>query len=274
MEGQKIIISLTTWKPRMGNIPVVLDTIFNQTKKPEKVVLNLATEERIPENVQNYLDYSGVEVYRVPDTKVYKKLIPTLRRYPNDCIISIDDDFLYPNTMIEDFWKMHLRFPGLPISGNKYEYMGLQCHCGCASLTKAEFFGEYLFMIDDELMANCPSDDIVYTFLSTKNHCPYLRTDQEYFDNLECYNPTVPYTEQNELENTLGKSFNYLTKRFGKIDLIDDFLSGYAEHDDNLGYLLKKSRENYRRIYKASYSYRVGHALLSPFSFMKKSKKK
>lgn len=219
MSSEKIIVSLTTWKPRIGNIPVVLDTIFDQTKRPDKVVLNLSFDEIIPDDIQDYIDHHNVEIFRVPDTKVYKKLIPTLLRYPDDCIISIDDDFLYPKTMIEDFWETHLRFPDSPISGNAVVLFEMQCHCGCASLTKAEFFGKYLPMIDAALMENCLSDDIVYTFLSTKNKHPYLRTEHQYFENMESYNSVISYTE-----STLEKKSLTIRMHISRKDL-EGFLS-------------------------------------------------
>ena len=81
---ERIIVSLTTWSKRIGNIPVVLDTIFNQTVQPDLVVLNLAHDEIIPEDVKHYINSHNIEINRVKDTKVYKKLIPTLKKYPND----------------------------------------------------------------------------------------------------------------------------------------------------------------------------------------------
>ena len=42
------------------------------------------------------------------------KIIPTLKLYPNDCIIGIDDDWLYPPTMIEDLWNTHIKYPNNP----------------------------------------------------------------------------------------------------------------------------------------------------------------
>ena len=165
---ERIIVSLTTYSKRIDNIPVVLDTIFSQTLCPDLVVINLSFDEYIPERVQRYVDNHNIEVNLVKDTKVYKKLIPTLQRFPHDCVITIDDDFLYPQTMIEDFISTHNQYPHYPISGNREVINGMQCHCGCASLTKADYLGCYLNQIDDAIMDNCPCDDVVYSFLSNK----------------------------------------------------------------------------------------------------------
>ena len=132
------IVTFTSWKKRLGNIPTVLDSIFKQTIKPDKVVLNLSVEEfpkkeeELPSDVLKYLKGHDVEIYWVEgkNTKQCKKIIPTLFRYPNDIIICIDDDFVYPNDLIETLYKKHLEFPNNPISGNKIRMFNAECHCG------------------------------------------------------------------------------------------------------------------------------------------------
>ena len=127
---ERIIITMTTYNKRIGNIPTVLDTIYAQTVIPDLVVINLAYEEVVPDKVQNYINAHNIEVNRVPDTKVYKKIVPTLKKYPNDCVINIDDDKLYPPEMIADFMDIHKKHPYNPISGNRQVFAGRQCHHG------------------------------------------------------------------------------------------------------------------------------------------------
>ena len=276
--AERIIVSLTTWSKRIGNIPVVLDTIFNQTKQPDLVVLNLAHDEIIPKEIQQYIDSHNVEVNRVEDTKVYKKLIPTLKKYPNDCVISIDDDWLYPKEMIADFVSIHEKYPHFPISGNRKGHFGLQCHCGCASLTKSEFLGKYLHMIDQEVIEHCPSDDIVYTYFSNKAGNPYIRTNGLYFTNLESYNDEESYSENAVGNDGIFLSFSYLINRFGTID---DLFTPYI-HDKYIGKLINgifdSCIEDQKRITRKetiaeihnSHTYRLGRFFIKPFSFLKK----
>lgn len=61
-EPEKLIVSFTSWTPRFGNIPIVLDSVFNQTVKPDLVVLNLANDEVLPEFLETYIGHYGVEV--------------------------------------------------------------------------------------------------------------------------------------------------------------------------------------------------------------------
>lgn len=42
-----------------------------------------------------------MEIAYCPDYRSYKKIIPTLRKYPEDVIITIDDDVLYGHETLE-----------------------------------------------------------------------------------------------------------------------------------------------------------------------------
>lgn len=274
---ERIIVSLTTWSARVDNVPTVLDTIFAQTLPPDLVVLNVAYDLEISQTVQNYLDQHHVEIYRCPDTKVYKKLIHTLKRYPDDCVISIDDDWLYPNEMIADFIDVHRKYPAYPISGNRVVLYGMQCHCGCASLSKFEYFGEYLDIIDDDLMKNCPSDDLVYTYMANKNGHPYLRTKNEYFENMESYNSHQSYSDNSDY-TPINQTYDFLTERFGlQVPRIrqyvkDERIALLLEDIEkaNLAEICRKEVMCAEKKIKQSYAYRLGKFILKPFSLVRR----
>lgn len=258
---EMIIVSLTSYYKRIHNIPAVLDTIFNQTLIPDLVVLNLAFQEIIPEDVQQYIVSHNIEVNRVPDTKVYKKLIPTLKKYPDACVISIDDDWLYPDFMIADFMEVHSKYPDNPISGNKQIHYEMQCHCGCASLTKSSFFGKYLDLVDAEVITNCPSDDITYTFIANKTGHPYVRTNDIYFTNMSPFQEGDGYSKFDENKGAVTKSFQYLIKRFGMLE--NNFVSAYLK-DEKLAEvpydIYERLKKEYDRL-KESKSFKISQKL-------------
>ena len=265
-------VIVTSYGKRLSNIPFVLDSILSQTILPNKIVLNLAVKEFVPNDVMYYLKKHNVEVNSVPDTKVYKKLIPTLKKYPEACVISIDDDFLYPKGMIEDFVRIHEKYPNYPISGNRVVYFGMQCHCGCASLTKAEFLGNYLNQLDAETIANCPSDDMLYTYFATKNGHPYVQTKKEYFINMQGLNDgnDKGYSDTLNGDEGIIKTYDYLVNHFG---LIDNVVSSYI-HDDYLAGVIENIHRNAvweteDRI-RSSRTYRFGKSILKPFLWLKK----
>lgn len=273
MENEKIIISLTTWSERICNIPTILDRIYKQTVLPDKVVLNLSYEEVIPIDIQKYIESHNIEVYRTEDTKVYKKFLHTLKRYPNDCVINIDDDLLYPLDMIEDLWESHKLHPNNPICGNHKFLYDHFCHCGEASLTKYCFFKEYLECIDTDVMNNCSSSDIVYTYFATKANHPYVPA-KKYYGNgyVESYNPSSPYTQNVIGSNGVTDSFNYLVNRFGDLP---SFYKSFQIDDNIVNAIEEKFKNDYADVVKkeiekitSSYSFRIGNYIVRKFSFL------
>lgn len=271
-EKNTVIVTLTSYGPRLGNLPTVLDTIYRQTVPPDFVVLNLAHNEIVPTEILNYLSEHNVEINRVEDTRVYKKLIPTLKKYPNDTIISIDDDWLYPKGMIADFLEIHHTHPDNPISGNRLVYHEMICHCGCASLTKAEYFQPYLDVINN-VIPFCPCDDIVYTYFANKAGHPYIVTHDEYFTNMTPFNEGEGYSESIE-EDSLSKSLSYLINKYGEAP---HYPNGYIEDKylaDILYRIYKGSalqiKKDTAAEIRATHAYRIGRKILKPFSFIKR----
>lgn len=265
MCSERIIISLTTWAPRIHNIPIVLDSIYAQTLPPDLVVINFSEGEFIPNDIQKYLDEHQVECNFVPDTKVYKKLIPTLKKYPNDCVISIDDDWIYPAGMIEDFWNIHQSYPNNPISGSPticFDIYMLQ-HMGFASLSKYEYFDKYIDTIDYDMIKACPSDDIVYTFLANKAGHPYLSTKIDYFKNSIPINPIKSYS--NTFPNAVSQTITYLEKRFGEIEhpftlyITDSYIRTLVENIISESLQLSEHR-------KTTKAYMIGRMILKPYN--------
>ncbi len=268
---EKIIISFTSWSPRFENIPQVLDSIFAQTVLPDRVVLNLSKGDTLPENILHYLENHSVGIFEVPDTKVYKKLLPTLMRYPNDCVISIDDDWIYPKTMIEEFVELHRLYPNNPISGNHVYLKGLKCHCGCASLTKADYLGNYISCIDEEVIKNCLSDDVVYSYFATKAGHPYICTRNEYFENMQEISPVSPYSKQEE--NQINSTITYLNHRFGVIKLdFSNYLTDPMLKEIYQNHIVESELQAYEKgcaKIRHTHSYRLGAFLLRPFKWIK-----
>lgn len=149
-DSKRIVVSLTTWRGRITSLPLVLDSILRQTLQPYKIVVNLSKDEfpspkLIPDNIRSYIKRNGIEINWVKeDTKVYKKIIPTLLKYRDDLVLSIDDDFIYPRNMIMDFYRKYMEYPDNPISGNRITKFGMDCHCGCSSLVQYKFYNIFI----------------------------------------------------------------------------------------------------------------------------------
>lgn len=105
---------MTSWPKRINNVSKVIYSILNQTVKPDNVELNLSLEEfpnredDLPDDLKIIVDNNLVNINWVEkNTKVFKKIRPTLKKYANEdfYILSIDDDGLYKNTYIETMIK-------------------------------------------------------------------------------------------------------------------------------------------------------------------------
>lgn len=114
--AKRNIISLTTFPARINTVHHVVRTLLSQTVPADMVVLWLAPEQfpnREADLPQNLLELvaNGLSVEWCPDIKSYKKLVPALQKFPNDNIITVDDDVLYPANMLAELIKTHNKYP-------------------------------------------------------------------------------------------------------------------------------------------------------------------
>ena len=113
IDGRLLIVSLTTYDKRLYDVYLTIESIMQQTVKPNKIILWLAEDMKnveIPITLQRQ-QLRGLEIRYTKDIRSYKKLIPTLKEYPNDFIITIDDDVLYNHDMIELFLSEYRKEP-------------------------------------------------------------------------------------------------------------------------------------------------------------------
>ena len=112
----KLIVSLTSFPERITDIFFNLYSLLNQTKQPDMLILWLAEEEfpnkekNLPKNLIN-LRKKGLTIKWCKDLKSYKKLIFALKEYPNDIIVTADDDIYYPENWLELLYKSYQKSP-------------------------------------------------------------------------------------------------------------------------------------------------------------------
>lgn len=107
-----VTVSLTTYSSRIYDIYLVIESIFQQTLKPNKIILWLDedefSDETIPLSLKR-LQKRGLNIRYCNNIKSYKKLVPTLQLYPDDIIVTIDDDTIYPSDLIERLLKAYCK---------------------------------------------------------------------------------------------------------------------------------------------------------------------
>lgn len=215
---EKIIVSLTSYGERLRNVPRVLESIKAQSCPVDKIVINLCDAEVIPPVLFNYVQRNAnlVRINRVPeDTKVWKKFLPTFELYPDDMIICIDDDFIYPGNMVQEMVDTYRHNTAQPVSGNRVSWYGLWCHCGCASLVTAKFFEG--IEISPELMAHCKSSDFAYTWLLSRKGIYYQRTPHTFFKNMQAIAHRESWTTDENRHRNVPETLQWLLQHYVKL---------------------------------------------------------
>lgn len=99
LNDNDIIISLTSYGKRVEDtLPYTLYSLLIQTVMPKKIAVFLDNDnwndEKLPPILQKLKDI-GVDFYYCKDIRSYKKLIPAMQLFPNNPILTMDDDFYY-----------------------------------------------------------------------------------------------------------------------------------------------------------------------------------
>ena len=112
----QLIVSLTSFPERMSDIHYCLYSLLKQRTKPDKIILWLAKEQfpnlekDIPQKVLK-LKRNGLSIEWCNDLKSYKKLVPALIKYPDDIIVTADDDIYYPSDWLKTLYSAYLSNP-------------------------------------------------------------------------------------------------------------------------------------------------------------------
>jgi len=99
----KLIVSLTSYPARFDQLPLTLLSLIQQTVKPDNILLWIAYEDKseLTSDIRLFEDL-GVEICFCEDLKSYKKIIPTLKKYPDSYIVTADDDLYYKKNWLEE----------------------------------------------------------------------------------------------------------------------------------------------------------------------------
>lgn len=116
--SSEIIVSLTTYGKRLFQVAATIESIMQGSMKPNRIVLWMGENMKdvtLPRTLQNQ-QKRGLEIYYCKDIGSYTKLIPTLRKYPEASIITIDDDALYSYDLVEKLVNEHCLYPNYIIA--------------------------------------------------------------------------------------------------------------------------------------------------------------
>lgn len=125
------IISLTSWKKRINTVSY---TIYSLLKKCPgfDIVLTLSEDEfpdkekELPRDLLDLAKNGFVEILWVKEnTYTFKKMLPTMKKYPNKAIITADDGCRYYRNYAQELYNLSIVNPGKIISYNGWVKFGV-----------------------------------------------------------------------------------------------------------------------------------------------------
>lgn len=100
------VVSITSHPPRLSFVVKAIKQLAQQTLLPKLVQVNL------PDSMKN--DFTLADIGQMPfeievdfleDFGPAMKLLPTISKFPNRCIITVDDDVIYPPNRFKELYE-------------------------------------------------------------------------------------------------------------------------------------------------------------------------
>ena len=170
-----LIISMTSYPPRIKFVKSSFMSIIKQNISSTlyHCVLVLSIPEfpnkelDLPSDLLNFIYLEGIEIiWYSKNIRSHKKLIPTLKKYPNNPILIIDDDIIRQEGFLKTFLDDHKKFPNDIIFGYS-RYV----------LNKEFKFTKKKKINNKEIKLSRPSNGLSGTL-----YPPHTLTDKRFFD--------------------------------------------------------------------------------------------
>lgn len=117
----KYFASMTTYPARFKSALTAIESIYNQTKKPHALVINISEEDWKAAELdfirQAKFAFKGwVIAEPCVNLKPANKIIPTAQKHGDNIIVTFDDDIIYPPDRVEKLIEKHREYPDSPIA--------------------------------------------------------------------------------------------------------------------------------------------------------------
>lgn len=113
------VISLTSYPDRIGFVHKTVLSLLVQEKFRVRIILVLSVQEfpgresSLPTPLKKIIDGNELVslIWVEGNPRSYKKLLPTLERFPSFKIITVDDDVIYPRGLVRTLYEASQRHP-------------------------------------------------------------------------------------------------------------------------------------------------------------------
>ena len=113
----RIIASLTSYPPRIGSVNVAIQSLLAKKTLPDMILLWLYKGDfpngrrDLPHQLTRLLAHDVKIRWVDEDLKPHKKYFWAMQEFPDDIIITFDDDLIYRNTLITELLESYRRHP-------------------------------------------------------------------------------------------------------------------------------------------------------------------
>lgn len=189
--GEKAIISLTSWKARINTVSKTLFSLLKQCPGFH-IVLVLSEEEfpkmmnELPENLKLFVDNELIEVLWVfRNYKSFKKVLFTMDKYRDVPVISADDDCIYTCNYAQELYNVWLQHTDCIITndGMPYKKFKLQWGRGPNTLYPPKFshYIDFIIHIVENKINIFSDDDCFYGVVAEKMKIHYIDLNKKSF---------------------------------------------------------------------------------------------
>lgn len=189
----RVVVSMTSWKKRIGNVARVVRSLLNQDCLPSSIELNLALtdfpnkEADLPLDLQHLVNSNKVNLNWVPvDTYAFKKIIPTLQKYTGEdfILVSVDDDIIYSPMYVT---SMLCLLGDADVACPDIGYVGFKSICH-----SRVFDTDFWEKLTDEVISCRVDDAYIMEYLKMKQARCVYEPRNEILEMMQDYNPIAP----------------------------------------------------------------------------------
>lgn len=244
-----LVVSFTSFPLRISRVWMTIESLLRQTCVPSVIVLYLSKiqfpgeYDDLPKSLLR-LRKRGLDIRFVDgDIRSHKKYFYAFNDFPGCSIITVDDDALYPENLIETLWTLHRKYPDTVIGNrakriypsipryehwpaiNYQEYNPDLIFIGCAGiLYPPDSFHPDVFNVDLIKHLAFSTDDIWLSCMARLNGTPMLVSGYDYH-HLQTLIPgnitLIGHNAQGSNQKTVEDLNKYYFDKIGKRPFID-----------------------------------------------------
>lgn len=116
-DNPRVIVSLTSFGPRLSRLWLVIETLMRQSVKPDKIILYLTASQvngidSLPKSLLA-MRSRGLDIRLAPDNiRSHTKYYYAMTQYPEATVITVDDDLFYRSDLVEKLLQSSEEYPG------------------------------------------------------------------------------------------------------------------------------------------------------------------